>query len=482
MESIAVSAEGPAHHLGHRAGILKKRRFLALTVGMTSLALAACSKREADAEAAPAAGASPPVAEKGLLAFPGAEGQGRYAKGGRGGEIMFVNTLADSGPGSLRACIEGEAPRTCIFRVSGVIRFTSERPIIKNPFLTIAGQTAPGDGVLITHDGGEMGLTPIHIRDANDVVIRHIRVRMDKLGDNRAANDAVTVKNSWNVILDHVSGSWARGGLVDLNGDNDAITVSWSIFAEGLKKHDRCALLGNDSRTEQRVSFINNVCAHNGDRSPEVDFPTKSCVEVVNNVIYNAAGGFMEIGEAHGGASVNIVGNHFRAGPDSTPETVAMFLNRKNSAGKSRVYQSGNQIDSGVVPQNKDLVGALVDVPACPLTLQPLPVETAYQEVVSLAGALPRDSVDRRIINEVDGRKGSRVAQPGSLPELRSEEPPLDEDFDGMEDAWESVNNIDASVFNPWEDADGDGWTNLDEFLDFAHQRLVLRAGARGVE
>jgi pectate lyase len=189
-------------------------------------------------------------------AFPGAEGFGRFAKGGRGGAIIQVTNLNDSGPGSLRACIDAAGPRVCVFRVGGVIRFTSKRPVIHNPYLTIAGETAPGGGILLTHAGGPDGLTPLAIKNSHDIVIRHIRVRTDLAGAQRGSNDAFTIDNSRNVILDHVSGSWALDENVNSSTQADDITISWSIFAEGIIRHDKCALLGSDPTGPQQLSFI----------------------------------------------------------------------------------------------------------------------------------------------------------------------------------------------------------------------------------
>ena len=124
------------------------------------------------------------------LAFPGAEGHGMYTVGGHGGKIIAVTTLDDAGPGSLRACIEATGPRVCIFRVGGVIRFETTRPIIHNPFLTIAGQTAPGGGILLTHAGGTGALTPLVVKNTHDVIVRHLHVRPDRRGESRTATRA----------------------------------------------------------------------------------------------------------------------------------------------------------------------------------------------------------------------------------------------------------------------------------------------------
>src|SRR3546814_29938 len=128
-------------------------------------------------------------------------------------------------------------------------------------------------GILLTHAGGANGFTPLVVKRTHDVVVRHIRVRTDRNGEERGGNDAFTIEDSSNVILDHVSGSWALDENVNGQGQNDLITVSWSIFAEGIPRHDKCALLASDPRGPQRFSFVKNLCAHNGDRNPDANFP-----------------------------------------------------------------------------------------------------------------------------------------------------------------------------------------------------------------
>ena len=409
----------------------------------------------------------------GDLAFPGAEGYGKFAAGGRDGAIMFVTTTADAGPGSLRACIEASGPRTCVFRVGGVFRFTSQRPLIRNPFLTIAGQTAPGDGVLITHDGGESGRTPIAIKNTHDIVIRHVRVRLDKIAAERGSNDAFTIENSRNVILDHVSGSWALDENVNGHGDNDAITVSWSIFAEGIPRHDKCALLSSDPKGPQNFSFVNNVCAHNGDRNPDINFPPGSCVDVINNVFYNAQSEFAEVWESEGGSPVNIVGNYFKAGPDTVRNAPAIIRQTIASSGDPTVFLEDNLLDGVTIETAGGILPFLSDEPVCPLSVEPIAAADAYDNVLSHAGAFPRDTFDARIVQEVRTRTGEIVRQPGQLSQFSSDTPDDDLDNDGMTDSWERANGIDDTVFNPWGDHDEDGWRNLDEFLDALHNQLL---------
>ena len=406
-------------------------------------------------------------------AFPGAEGYGKYSSGGRGGRIIFVDTLADKGPGSLRACIEASGPRVCIFRVGGVIRFTSERPLIRNPFLTIAGQTAPGGGILITHDGGDTGLTPIAIKRSHNIIIRHVRVRPDKVSVRRGSNDAFTIENSHNVILDHVSGSWAIDENFNGYSNNDSITVSWSIFAEGIPRHDKCALLASDPVGPQSFSFIKNICAHNGDRNPDVNFPAGSCVDVVNNIIYNGKSEFAEIWESFGGSPVNIVGNVFKAGPDTIKNVPAIKRHTFGSSGTAKIYSQDNIIDGLFRTASDVAIEVFSNEPVCPLSVVPLEAAQAYTAVLESAGAFPRDSFDQRIVTEVKTRTGKIVNAPGKLPIIAAGAPPEDLDEDGMADDWERAQGISASEYNPWDDHDGDGWLNLDEYLDAMHQQAL---------
>ncbi|MGF1543323.1 MAG: pectate lyase [Parvularculaceae bacterium] len=440
----------------------------ALLASAAVVGLAACGRDEAPAPAPPAE----------ITAFPGAEGFGRHARGGRGGDVMFVTTLAEEGPGSLRACVEADRPRVCVFRVGGVIRYEKTRPpIINNPFITIAGQTAPGGGVLITHSGGDVGFTPITVKNTNDVVVRHVRVRADKRSNDRNGNDAVVIENSVNVVIDHVSTSWAEDENINGFGDNDNVTISWSIFAEGLQDHDKCALLGGKPIDPQHISFVRNLCAHNGDRNPDANFPPQSCIEVVNNVIYHGKSEFLEVWETYGGTPISVVGNYFKAGPETPTGTPAVKRLTLSSAGRASIYLHDNHIDApdedGLLAQSQNVASVLVDAPTCPLAVTPTSALEAYVEVLDSAGAMPRDSFAQRIVSDVRLRSGSYVNKPGVLPAIAGRAPPEDLDSDGMADSWERINGADEYAFDAWDDADGDGWTNLDEYLDYAHRQLL---------
>ena len=414
-----------------------------------------------------------------LPAFPGADGFGRNAQGGRGGRIIEVTTLADSGPGSLRACIDAAGPRVCIFRVGGVIRFTTIRPIIRNPYITIAGQTAPGGGILLTHSGGKNAFTPLVIKNTHDVIVRHVRVRTDRRGEQRGSNSGFIIENSRNVILDHVSSSWAIDENVGGYAQNTDITISNSIFAEGIPRHDKCALLSSDPKGPQRLSFLRNLCAHNGDRNPDVNFAPGSCVEVMNNVLYDAQSQFTEVWESYGGTPVNLIGNYYKAGPSSSGSIAALDRPLIGSKGRARIYQAGNLLDGRVTSFTPSAREALVKAPVCRLAAKPIPAQQAYKLVLAQSGAFPRDAVDARIVGEVRTRTGSIRAGPGVLPPLSPGAPYVDRDHDGMSDAWEAANKLDPRRHDAWQDADGDGWPNLDEFLAFAHRTVSAERAVR---
>lgn len=410
-------------------------------------------------------------------AFPGAVGHGSQAQGGRGGRIIMVTTLADSGRGSLRACIEAKAPRVCVFRVGGVIRYSTLRPDITNPYITIAGETAPGGGILITHSGGKNAFTPFVIKNTHDVVVRHVRVRMDRPGEIRRADSAFIIENSRHVILDHVSASWARDENVGGFAQNDNITISWSIFAEGVPRHDKCALLSADPSGPQRLTFAHNICAHNGDRNPDINFQPGSCVDVVNNVLYNAQVQFSEVWESYGGTPVNIVGNYYKRGPNTPATAWAIDRPLVESKGRARIYYADNVMDGQGLVVAPVAEAARVPSPVCPLSVRPLPAAKAYSEALAKSGAFPRDAVDTRIVQEVRTRTGHINQRDRILPPIPNANPYLDSDQDGMSNLWEREHGSNPIAADPWSDADGNGWANIEDFLSFAsNARIAGRA------
>lgn len=406
------------------------------------------------------------------VAFPEAVGFGASSRGGTGGRIIAVTSLADDGPGTYRACVEAEGPRVCVFRVDGVIRFTTRPPIIRNPYLTIAGQTASGVGITLSHSGGATGLTPLVVKGTHDVIVRHVRVRLDRPGGDRRAEDAITIENSRRVIIDHVSASGARDEIVNGFADNDEITVSNSIFSNGVPRHDKCALLASDPEGAQRLSFISNVCAHNGDRNPDMNFPPGSCVEIVNNIFYNAQSEFAEVWESEGGSPVAIVANNFIAGPDTRRASIGIENDRRGSTGPASIYEKNNRFIGSFVSMSAAAHQRLVDAPPCPLTISPLTPVIAYERGLDSAGAFPRDAIDRQVVEEIRLRKGRIGFVARKLAASTGATAYADRDGDGMADDWEKAARADPSVADPWVTPAGGDISHFEAFLAFRERRM----------
>ena len=410
------------------------------------------------------------------LAFPGAEGYGRFALGGRGGQVLFVTNLKDKGPGSLRAAIEAQVPRIVVFKISGTIELQSELRII-HPRITIAGQTAPGDGICLKK-------YPLII-SANDAVIRFMRVR---LGDEAGKlMDGIDIANAENVIVDHCSVSWTLDEAVNTYHGTKNITVQWCLISESLhdsplqKGHGYAASLGGVNS-----SYHHNLFANNAGRNPsiagETSAPTIN-LDFRNNVIFNWQKRRLD-GRPE---SINVVNNYYKAGPASHELLSVVKMQCLDTGSFGKWHVDGNLLETRLgIKRGNDLVtiddrertvaSVLVERPvqfAPVLTDTP---ELAYEKVLDQAGAvLPkRDSHDQRIIREVrsgrttfgDGIVSSQ-SDVGGWPVFNSAPAPVDSDADGMPDAWErSFNpNHDLSWASA-SDADGDGYTNIEEFLN----------------
>ena len=406
-------------------------------------------------------------------AFSTATGHGAAALGGRGGKMIMVTTLSDRTVGSLRSCLEAVGARTCVFRISGVFRFAGTPPVIRNPYLTIAGQTAPGGGVTIAHDGSAESRTPLLIKNTSDVAVRHVRVRNDRIGGEKESEDSITIENSKYVIVDHVSASWARDEVINGYGNNDFITISNSIFSYGIPRHDKCALLGSDPKNAQKFSFTGNLCAHNGDRNPDINFRPASCVEIVNNVFYNAGSEFAEIWETYGGTPASLVGNSFKAGPDTVSHAPGIVRQMIGSKGMASIYLRDNQFFGSFNHIDAYVSVAQKNSPPCPLTLIPATASAAYSSVLATSGAWPRDAIDAEVIADVRNGTGRIMSQPGSIPVIAAGTPYPDRDNDGMDDRWETANGAKVGVFDAWLDANRDGVLNFDAFLDNLDQILL---------
>ncbi len=411
------------------------------------------------------------------LAFPEAEGYGRFARGGRGGRILFVTNLKDRGPGSLRAAIEAEGPRIVVFSVSGTIVLESELRIV-HPRITIAGQTAPGDGICLRR-------YPLII-SADDTIVRYLRVR---LGDEAGQLvDGIDVKNAENVVVDHCSVSWTLDEAVNTYHGSKNLTIQWCLISESLhdsplrEGHGFAATLGGVN-----TSYHHNLFANNAGRNPSIGgggtVTPSTNLDFRNNVIFNWEYRTLD-GRPH---SINIVNNYYKAGPASRDGLKIVKMQSLHDGSFGRWFVSGNVLEdrSGALRQselvaidttNVPLEAALVVDPVefAPVITQP-PKE-AYEDVLSRSGAtLPkRDPVDTRTIREVrTGRtthgRGiiSSQTEVGGWPELLSAQPPQDSDADGMPDEWERQYGSTAGLsLQSAQDLDGDGYTNIEEYLN----------------
>jgi len=434
------------------------------------------------------------------IAFPGAEGYGKYAKGGRGGVVYEVINLNDSGEGSLRAAVEASGPRTVVFRVSGNIEL--ERPIkIKNPYITIAGQTAPGDGICLKNH-------PLSI-DADHVIVRYVRVRP---GDVSGKDyDAVSSRYTKYIILDHISASWSVDECMSVY-HCDNITIQWCLISESLYgsnhikgSHGFGGIWGSNYGT-----YHHNLLAHHSSRNPRMASGS-GYTDYRNNVIYN-----MGYQSCYGGekqqrgnpkfdfSTFNIVANYYKPGAATRPGEVSYRIaspSFRNETDHGKWYIADNVVEgnedvsadnwNGGVQTQISFEKIKLDKswPSMPINQQT--ARAAYTAVLDNAGAvLPkRDAVDSRIIEEARGgfatyegeayKKQHEVPDiskttgiidsqndVGGWPELKSTPAPADSDHDGMTDNWEKANGL-----NPEDPKDGnetgkDGYTNLEIYLN----------------
>lgn len=397
-----------------------------------------------------------------LVAFPGAEGFGRLATGARGGDVYHVTHLNDSGSGSLRDAIS--APnRTVVFDVGGVIQLEERLVFLNNQ--TIAGQTAPGGGIVVYGNGTSF-------TNANDTIVRYMRFRMGALGDSE--KDTITIARGHDMIFDHCSISWGRDGNFDVNQESGyelyAITLQDSIVSQGLQSHSTGGLLVADG-----VSVLRSLYIDNNSRNPKA----RQTTQWVNNVAYNwVASGYI-LGDTSGRSDGYLVGNYFIPGPETDGGTL------DSPTSSYHVYASGNWYDSdkdgalgGRLLEPGDFGSATWETaPSAefpPVT--ELSAEEAYAHVLERAGAsIWRDQVDDYVIAELTslGTRGATISNEealglanavGNIPQGTAA---TDSDQDGMPDAWESDLGLDPSdAEDRNSDRNGDGWTNLEEYVN----------------
>ncbi|MGV3508897.1 MAG: pectate lyase family protein [Sphingobacteriaceae bacterium] len=453
-----------------------------------------------------------------ILAFPGAEGGGAYSFGGRGGKVYVVTNLNDSGPGSLREACEQGGARIIVFNVAGIIRLNSPI-IIRAPYITIASQSAPGDGVCVA---GEAVWLNTH-----DVVVRFMRFRRGET-DVLRRDDAIGGNGVGNIIIDHVSASWGLDENMSMyrhvydKGDGSKpeklptvnITIQNSIFSEALDTYNHAfgSTIGGLNST-----FMRNLWANNIARNPSIgmygDFG------FVNNVVFNWWNRSADGGDNN--SLFNFINNYYKPGPITPKDRPIGHRILKPESGRSadkktlygKVYVNGNIVegnervtknnwDGGVQIEDMPDAGKYTDsirvnqpLPMAKVTI--IPTKEAYNYVLKNVGAsLPkRDPVDTRIIETVrtgkifykEGVKTdvgkefikrrlpadsykqgiiSDISQVGGYPEYKGT-PYKDSDNDGMPDEYETKkglnpkNAADASI-----DGDKNGYSNIEDYLN----------------
>ncbi len=435
-------------------------------------------------------------------AFPGAEGFGRFTTGGRGGIVYEVTNLNDSGLGSLREGINKSGARTIVFRVSGTIELKSDLKITKGD-LTIAGQTAPGDGICLRNYTLAV--------QANNVIIRFIRSRYgDTITTNEsdAANGMGKYKN---IIIDHCSFSWSVDEAASFY-DNIDFTMQWCLISESLyfAGHVKGAHGYGGIWGGQGATFHHNLLAHHTSRTPRFNGsrysgqPEKEIVDFTNNVIYNWGFNSAYGGEA---GNQNIRSNYYKFGPATKSGVKYRIVEPSDPAGKWYVqnnYVFGNDAISNdnwnggvqgsfaVYQKNKKIT---VPFPAAQLNIH-TPLE-AFNLVMNNVGAVfpKRDEIDARIINEVktgtasftgktyaklQGLDTSKIygiidsqKEVGGWPTLNSIPAPTDSDRDGIPDDWENVNGMDKNNSEDRNKLHTSGYTMLEVYLNSLVPNLV---------
>ncbi|MFG6687085.1 pectinesterase family protein [Mariniflexile sp. HNIBRBA6329] len=427
-------------------------------------------------------------------AFPGAEGHGRFTTGGRGGQVIYVTNLNDSGPGSLRAAVSASGPRIVMFKVSGIIELQSTLNI-SNSDITIAGQSALGDGIAIKNHAVYVG--------ADNVIIRYVRFRM---GDEaQAENDAIWGRNNQNIIIDHCSMSWSTDECSSFY-DNTNFTMQWCILSESLRnsvhgkgQHGYGGIWGG-----KKASFHHNLLAHHDSRNPRLNgsrysnLPELEIVDFRNNVIYNWGANSGYAGE---GGSYNLVNNYYKPGPATSSNTSERIFSPNADGGTNNqlpgvwgvFYVDGNYMNEsqpvindnwiGIHPnpssKDKEELKSSTEFDKGQITTHT--AVATFNQVLQYAGTShKRDDVDLRITEETlsgtytfEGSNGSTNGlidtqnDVGGWPAYNSEPAPQDSDNDGMPDSWEDMHGLDSSNPNDGSIKTISGiYTNVEVYLN----------------
>lgn len=450
------------------------------------------------------------------LAFPTAEGFGKYATGGRGGTVVEVTNLDDSGTGSFRWALTENGSKNIIvvFRVSGLISLQSDiRATLTN--VTIAGQTAPGDGIL--YRGGKLNLG-----GSKNIIIRNLRGRIGLRGDTAfIAGGSIGIENGENIMIDHCCFGWSGEENMTIYDDH-FMTVQWCIIHEGL--YDAGHAKGSRSYGSQwggsPASYHHNLLAHNYNRSPRINGANgktltqdkRVFLEYFNNVNYN----WGKVNSCYGGENeagngskheCDFINNYYKNGPSSPSGSYFMELSGARTgytmAGPSRWFFSGNVMtgNSAATSNNWSAIhnntGYTVeqlksDTMIVPTEFFPLAysydyndyktsyetAEEAYASVLAKSGTMNRDTVERRIVRETKEGKAQYVASMGKYgfidspadaedwPSYAAATASADTDHDGMPDDWEKAHGLDPNTIDGSKVVSSKGYTALDVYLD----------------
>ncbi|TKC00509.1 pectate lyase family protein [Pedobacter cryophilus] len=433
------------------------------------------------------------------IAFPGAEGFGKYTSGGRGGKVYIVTNLNDDGEGSFRVAATAKHPRIIVFEVSGTIHLKSRLDISKNA--TIAGQTAPGDGICLADYPVSLG--------GDNIIVRYLRFRMgdryqnNGMVDGAGSDDAFGGNGKTNIIIDHCSISWSTDEVMSVYR-GDSTTLQWNILSEPLnysyhfetgdkdfEKHGYGGIWGGT-----HLSAHHNLFAHCNSRNPRFNGArlgaTEELVDFRNNVIYNWGHNNVYGGE---GGNYNMVNNYYKYGPITSKNVKSRIVNpSKGESGIGEFYVAGNFVDGAEdVTVNNELgvhldknttdfekQKALVKTPFQAINLIEKSAVLAYADVLKSAGAsFCRDTLDKRIIKNVRNRTGGLIDVQGGFkhgttyeetvnawPTLKSKKPKKDSDRDGMPDAWEKEKGLNPALNDASLKSLANNYTNIEIYIN----------------
>lgn len=456
-----------------------------------------------------------------IPAFPGAEGYGAISTGGRGGQIIEVTNLNNDGPGSFRAACSASGPRIVVFKVAGDIVIPGRDEIsIGNSNITIAGQTAPGDGITIRASSPNDGPC-IEIDGANDVIIRYLKLRLGRGSEN---GDNITIRNGERIIIDHISAEWGTDESISCTPNSDSyevrdVSVQRSIIAETLEPHSTGSTnsrYGETDRIVDRVSYHYNLWAHNNHRNPRIashlGVSSGIASQIINNVVYNWQ---HRISETKGRARTDFYGNYYKLGPMSNQSNRVLHEHIDGPGGSLlpdpsiyiamciveptfmtptadnwellKISYDGNGFNSGdplPLAWRRNSMHTGNDAPVYPVTLRT--PQDAYNSLiieqnVGCNGRLDEngefikhfDQIDNDVLSHViDGTGPANENEMdhhddfGGYPPIVPGTPYSDVDHDGMPDAWENVKGLNPNIDDSAGHTLDPNYTNIEVFIN----------------